>query len=75
MEVFLKISLRDYGIKEFEDTGTIIIVKKGLSGKPDYSIDGEGFVVEFKNGEIYIIDIYDPEVARNFREKLSLSYV
>ncbi|QID33762.1 hypothetical protein [Pampinifervens florentissimum] len=75
MEVFLKISLRDYGIKEFEDTGMIIIVKKGLSGKPDYSIDGEGFVVEFKNGEIYIIDIYDPEVARNFREKLSLSYV
>ncbi len=75
MEVFLKISLKDYGIKEFEDTGTIIIVKKGLSGKPDYSIEGGGFVVEFKNGEIYIIDIYDPEVARNFREKLSLSYV
>lgn len=49
MEVFLKISLRDYGIKEFEDTGTIIIVKKGLSGKPDYSIEGGGFVVEFKN--------------------------
>ncbi len=51
MEVFLKISLKDYEIKEFEDTGTIIIVKKGLSGKPDYSIDGDGFVVEFKNGE------------------------
>ncbi|MEJ7619309.1 MAG: hypothetical protein WKI46_00635 [Aquificaceae bacterium] len=75
MEMFLKISLKDYEIKEFEDTGTIIIVKKRLSGKPDYSIEGEGFVVEFKNGEIYTIDIYDPEVARNFREKLSLSYV
>ncbi len=28
MEVFLKIPLKDYEIKEFEDTGTIVIVKK-----------------------------------------------
>ncbi len=55
MELFLKIPLKDYEIKEFEDTGTIVIVKKGLSGKPDYSIERDGFVVEFKDGEIYNI--------------------
>ena len=33
MELFLKIPLKDYEIKEFEDTGTIVIVKKRVIWK------------------------------------------
>ncbi len=72
MEVLLRIPLEGYEIKEFEDTGTMLIARKGLSGRPDYSLEGKGFVIEFKNGLVYVIDIYDPKVAKVFRERLLL---
>ena len=69
MEVLLKFDISDYEIKEFEDTGTMLIRKRGMEGKPDYSIEGEGFVIEFKEGEIYIIDLYDPTIAQDFKDR------
>ncbi len=74
MELSLKIPLKDYEIREYGDTGTILIVRRGMKGEPEYSLEGEGFVIEFKEGKIYTIDIYDPEVAKRVREHLSLTY-
>ena len=74
MELSLKIPLEGYEMREYEDTGTILIVRKGMTGEPEYSVEGEGFVIEFKEGKIYTIDIYDPEVARKVREHLYLIY-
>ena len=72
MELLLKMPLENYEIREYPETGTMLIVRKGMKGKPDYSIEGEGMVIEFKDGQIYTIDIYDPEVAKKLREKLVL---
>ena len=74
MELSLKIALDEYEVKEYPETGTMLIVRKGMSGEPDYSVEGEGFVIEFKEGKIYLIDIFDPEVARQVKEKFSIIY-
>ena len=73
MELLLKIDLEDYEMREYPDTGTILVVKKGMDGEPDYSVEGEGFVMEFKNGVVYTIDIYDPDVAKKFKDRYLLS--
>ncbi len=74
MELLLGIRLDEdkYEIREYSDTGTLLIVRKGMKGEPDYSIEGEGFVVEFKDGEIYTVDVYDPEVASQVKERFYL---
>ncbi len=74
MELLLGIRLEKdkYEVKEYPDTGTLLIVRKGMKGEPDYSIEGEGFVVEFKDGEIYTVDVYDPKVASQVKERFYL---
>jgi len=72
MELLLKIPLEDYEIREYPETGTILIVRKGMKGEPDYSIEREGMVIEFKDGQIYTIDIYDPEIVKKLKEELVL---
>ena len=74
MELLLGIELEGdkYEVREYPDTGTLLIIHKGIKGEPDYSIEGDGFTVEFKNGEIYTIDVYDPEVAREVKDRLYL---
>jgi len=74
MELLLGIKLedKDYEIREYPDTGTLLIIRKGMGGEPDYSIEGEGFVVEFKDGEIYSVDVYDPEVASKVKREFYL---
>ncbi len=68
-ELLLKLPLDDYEIKEYPETETMLIVRKGMKGLPDYSIEGEGITVEFKDGKIYTIDIYDPNVVKKLKEK------
>ncbi|EDP75733.1 hypothetical protein [Hydrogenivirga sp. 128-5-R1-1] len=58
MEVLLKINLEYYEIREYPDAGTILMFKRGMDGEPDYAVEGEGFVMEFKDGMVYTIDIY-----------------
>ena len=72
-ELLLKLPLEDYEIKEYPETGTILIVRKGVKGLPDYSVEGEGITIEFKDGQIYAIDIYDPSVAKKFKENLAIT--
>ncbi len=74
MELLLGIRLEEdkYEVREYPDTGTLLIVRKDMEGEPDYSMEGEGFVVEFKDGEIYTVDVYDPEVASQVRNSFYL---
>jgi hypothetical protein len=72
MELLLKIPLEDFEIKEFPDTGTILLVRKGFEGESDYTLEGEGFVLEFKEGKPVYLDIYDPEVAKAFKKHFAL---
>ena len=43
--------------------GAILFTKKGYKGMPDRVYEDHGFTLEFKKGEIVMIDIYKPEVA------------
>lgn len=45
------------------DNGAILFTKKGFSGLPDKVFEDHGFTIEFKNGEVVVIDIYQPEIA------------
>ena len=72
-ELHLRLDLKDYEIKEYPETGTMLIVRKGVKGLPDYSIEGEGITIEFKDGKIYAIDIYDPEVAQKFKKEFAVT--
>ena len=40
-----------------------------MKGLPDYSVEGDGITIEFKDGKIYTIDIYDPAVVQKLKEK------
>ncbi|RMH06672.1 MAG: hypothetical protein D6699_02140 [Aquificota bacterium] len=73
MELRIRIPLEGYEVKSYEDTGTMLIFRKDLSGEPDYAIEGDGFVIEFKNGEIYTIDVYDPETAKRLKKEFTLA--
>lgn len=73
MELLLKFPLEDYHIKEFPDTGTLLIIRKDMEGQPDYSVEGDGFVIEFKDGLVYIVDVYEPEVARKIKDNIALT--
>ena len=75
MDLLLRLSPEDYEIKEFPDTGTMLIVHKGVKGRPDYSLEGDGFVIEFKDGLIYTVDVYDPEVAKKVKAQAPLELV
>ena len=74
MELLLGIRLEEdkYEVREYSETGTLLIVRKDMEGEPDYSIEGDGFVVEFKDGEIYTVDVYDREVASQVKERFYL---
>ncbi len=70
--LIIKLGEDKYETKEYSDTGTLLIVRKDMKGEPDYSIEGDGFVVEFKDGEIYTVDVFDPKVASQVRERFYL---
>ena len=48
MELLLRLPLEGYEVKEYPDTGTIPVVKEGVREEPDYSLEGDGFAIEFK---------------------------
>ncbi len=75
MDLLLRLSPEDYELKEFPETGTLFVVHRSMKGKPDYSIEGDGFVIEFKDGLIYTVDVYDPEVAKRVKAKAPLELI
>lgn len=42
-------------------SGNILFFRKGMTGIPDRVIEGDGFTVEIKDNQIYLIDIFNAE--------------
>ena len=42
-------------------TGSILYYRNDLKGLPDKVYEGDGFTVEIKNNEVYLIDIFNAE--------------
>ena len=43
------------------ETGSILYYRKDLKGLPEKVYEGDGFTVEIKNNEVYLIDIFNAE--------------
>lgn len=55
------------------DNGNILFYRKGKKGIPDRVLEGEGFTVEIKDNQIYMIDIFNTEkVLGNLLKNISL---
>jgi hypothetical protein len=42
-------------------SGNILFYRKDMKGIPDQVVEGDGFTVEFKDGQVYLIDIFNAE--------------
>jgi hypothetical protein len=56
----IKFNLNDYEKYIDSQTGSILFHKLGTKGLPDKVIHGDGYTIEIKNNEIYLIDIFNP---------------
>ena len=43
------------------ESGSILFYRKDKRGIPDRVIEGEGFTVEIKDDQLYLIDIFDSQ--------------
>ena len=43
------------------ETGSILFYRDDMKGLPEQVYHGDGFIVEVKNKEVYLIDIYNAE--------------
>lgn len=57
----LKIDTDLFDKKIDPQNGNILFHRKDMKGIPDRVIEGDGFTVEFKNGQVYLIDIFNAE--------------
>jgi pyrimidine operon attenuation protein/uracil phosphoribosyltransferase len=44
-----------------KETGSILFYRDDIAGLPDKVIEGDGFTVEIKNNQVYLIDIFNSE--------------
>ena len=57
----LKLNFEKFIKKVDSETGSILYYKKGIKGLPEKVIEGDGFTVEIKNNEVYLVDIFNAE--------------
>ena len=43
------------------ESGSILFYRKDKRGIPDRVIEGEGFTVEIKDDQLYLIDVFDSQ--------------
>ncbi len=43
------------------ETGNILFFRRDMRGISDQVIEGDGFTVEFKDDQVYLIDIFNAE--------------
>ena len=43
------------------ETGSILFYRDDIKGLPDKVFEGDGFTVEIKNNQVYLIDIFNSE--------------
>lgn len=47
------------------ETGSILFYRNDMKGLPEKVFHGDGFTVEIKNNEVYLIDIFNSEKVLN----------
>ena len=57
----LKIDTHLFDKKIDPQNGNILFFRKDMKGIPDRVVEGDGFTVEFKDGQVYLIDIFNAE--------------
>ncbi len=56
--------------------GNILFYRKDMHGIPDKVIEGDGFTVEIKDNQIYLIDIFNSEkVLRYLLKEIELEKI
>lgn len=50
-------------MKEDPDRGSLLLVRRGVTGLPDEVIEGKGLTIEVKDGKVVIIDIFRPDLV------------
>ena len=69
----LRCDFRLFEKKIDPQNGSILFYRRDLSGIPDQVIDGEGFTVEVKDNQVYLIDIFNSEkVMENLLKNVEL---
>jgi predicted RNA-binding protein len=58
----------NFDSKQFEkkidpETGSILFFRPDVSGLPDKVMEGDGFTVEVKNNQVYLIDIFNSNIV------------
>ena len=59
------------------ETGSILFYRDDIKGLPDHVYQGDGFTVETKNNEVYLIDIFNAEkmLTKLNKKTIDLQYV
>jgi len=57
----IKLNYRKFNKRVDPETGSILYYRKDIKGLPEKVYEGDGFTVEIKNNEVYLIDIFNSE--------------
>ena len=57
----LKLDLSAFKKRVDNETGSILFYREDIKGLPEKVYEGDGFTVEIKNKQVYLIDIYNAE--------------
>ncbi|MBI2968052.1 MAG: hypothetical protein HYY40_09590 [Bacteroidetes bacterium] len=61
----LKLKYGTFKKRVDSETGSILFYRDDIKGLPDKVYQGDGFTVEVKNSQIYLIDIFNAEKVLN----------
>ena len=57
----LNLKYKEFKKKVDPETGSILFYREDMKGLPEKVYQGEGYTIEVKNGQVYLIDIYNAE--------------
>ena len=60
-----KLNYGNFQKKVDKETGSILFYRNDIKGLPDKVIEGDGFTVEIKDNQVYLIDIFNSEKMLN----------
>ncbi|MBI4947074.1 MAG: hypothetical protein HY840_11815 [Bacteroidetes bacterium] len=61
----LTLDYRTFKKRVDSKTGNILFYRNDIKGLPDKVYQGDGFTVEIKNNQVYLIDIFNAEKMLN----------
>ncbi len=69
----LKFDSKLFEKKVDPQSGNILFYRKDMRGVPDKVIEGDGFTVEIKDNQVYLIDIFNSgKVLENLLDNIEL---